>query len=856
LRAQHLLWTSVSRFETAEYHFYAALSRAASCASAAAGERQQHLDALAAHHRQLEAWSENCPENFENRVALVGAELARLEGRELDAEQLYEQAIRSAQANSFVHNEALANELASRFYAARGLEKIARLLLQDARYCYLRWGADGKVRQLEEMYPHLRTTEETAPGPTSTIASPVERLDLATIIKVSQAVSGEMVLEKLIDTLMRTAIEQAGAERGLLILLQAAEPQIEAEATTSGDTVSVQLRDAPVTASVLPETVLHYVMHTRESVILDDAATQPSFAADPYVRQRQARSILCLPLINQGKLIGALYLENNLTPRAFAPARSAVLKLLASQAATSLENTRLYRNLEHREAKIRGLVDANIIGICVVESDRRILEANDAYLRIIGYDRDDLLSGRISWTDLTPPEWRDRSAQAVSELTTTGAVQPFEKEYIRKDGSRVPVLVGAAGIEGTECQHVAFVLDLTERERAEAELRASEELKRRIIESSRDCIKVLDLDGNLLFMSSSGGQQLLEIDDIQPYLNSCWIDFWQPEDRPKISEAVAAARAGGIGNFQAFCPSAKGAPRWWEVIITPICNADGQPEQLLSVSRDITERKRAEAESRANERRYREMQTELAHANRVATMGQLTASIAHEVNQPLAAARINAASGLRFLSRNPPDLEEVGEALERVVKNADRGGEIIGRIRALIKKAPPRKDGVAINDAILEVVALTRGEATKNGVSVRTRLAEGLPIIEGDRVQLQQVILNLIVNAIEAMSEANEAPRELLISTGKTEPDAVFVAVQDTGPGLTPENLERLFDAFYTTKVDGMGMGLSICRSIIEAHGGRLWATANSPHGAIFQFTVPAFPAIHDHLRASWRGRH
>jgi len=198
----------------------------------------------------------------------------------------------------------------------------------------------------------------------------------------------------------------------------------------------------------------------------------------------------------------------------------------------------------------------------------------------------------------------------------------------------------------------------------------------------------------------------------------------------------------------------------------------------------------------------------------------------------------------------------VGEALERVVKNADRGGEIIGRIRALIKKAPPRKDGVAINDAILEVVALTRGEATKNGVSVRTRLAEGLPIIEGDRVQLQQVILNLIVNAIEAMSEANEAPRELLISTGKTEPDAVFVAVQDTGPGLTPENLERLFDAFYTTKVDGMGMGLSICRSIIEAHGGRLWATANSPHGAIFQFTVPAFPAIHDHLRASWRGRH
>ena len=711
VRAQHLLWTSVSRFETAEYHFYAALSRAASYASAPAGERQQHLGALAAHHRQLEAWSKNCPENFENRVALVGAELARLEGRELDAEQLYEQAIRSAQANSLVHNEALANELASRFYAARGLEKIARLLLRDARYCYLRWGADGKVRQLEEMYPHLRTTEEPAPGPTSTIASPVERLDLATIIKVSQAVSGEMVLEKLIDTLMRTAIEQAGAERGLLILLQAAEPQIEAEATTSGDTVSVQLRDAPVTASVLPETVLHYVMHTRESVILDDAATQPSFAADPYVRQRQARSILCLPLINQGKLIGALYLENNLTPRAFASARSAVLKLLASQAATSLENTRLYRNLEHREAKIRGLVDANIIGICVVERDRRILEANDAYLRIIGYDRDDLLSGRISWMDLTPPEWRDRTAQAVSELTTMGAVQPFEKEYIRKDGSRVPVLLGAALIEGT--QTVAFVLDLTER-------------------------------------------------------------------------------------------------------------------------------KGAEAEARESERRYRELQGEFAHANRVATMGQLTASIAHEVSQPIAAAVTNANTALRWLGARRPNLEEAKRALGRIVENGNRAGEVISRIRALIKKAPPRKDRLAINDAILEVVALTHGEAVKNSVSVRTQLADGLPIIEGDRVQLQQVILNLIVNAVEAMRGQSEAPRELMLSSEKTEPDGVRVAVADSGPGLAPENLERLFDAFYTTKADGTGMGLAICRSIIEAHGGRLWASANEPRGAVFQFTVTA----------------
>ena len=217
LRAQRLLWTSPSQFETAEYHFYSALSHAASWDSASPDQRQQHFEALAAHHRQLEIWAENCPENFENRAALVGAEIARIEGRELDAEHLYEQAIRSAHANGFVHNEALANELAARFYAARGFEKIAHTYLRDARYCYLRWGADGKVRQLDQLYPHLRE-EEPLPGPTSTIVAPVEHLDLATVIKVSQAVSGEIVLEKLIDTLMRTAIEHAGAERGLLIL--------------------------------------------------------------------------------------------------------------------------------------------------------------------------------------------------------------------------------------------------------------------------------------------------------------------------------------------------------------------------------------------------------------------------------------------------------------------------------------------------------------------------------------------------------------------------------------------------------------------------------------------------------------
>src|SRR6267154_1270589 len=245
-------------------------------------------------------------------------------------------------------------------------------------------------------------------------------------------------------------------------------------------------------------------------------------------------------------------------------------------------------------------------------------------------------------------------------------------------------------------------------------------------------------------------------------------------------------------------------------------------------------------ESTRRERQYREMQSELAHANRVATMGQLTASIAHEIKQPIATARNNARAALNFLNKSPPDVAEVREALTCIVDDTDRASDIVDRIGSLIKKAPPRKEVVDLNAAILEVTALTSSEAVKTGVTVGTQLAGELPRIQCDRVQLQQVMLNLIINAIQSMSGVEDGNRELQISTVSIEPEGVCVAVRDTGHGLRPESLPCLFEPFYTTKPDGMGMGLSICRSIIEAHGGRLWATRCEPRGALFQFTIPA----------------
>jgi signal transduction histidine kinase len=242
------------------------------------------------------------------------------------------------------------------------------------------------------------------------------------------------------------------------------------------------------------------------------------------------------------------------------------------------------------------------------------------------------------------------------------------------------------------------------------------------------------------------------------------------------------------------------------------------------------------------ERQLREVQTELAHANRVATIGQLTASITHELRQPMAAVRTHASAALRWFNKTPPDLTEVRDALAAIVRDTDRAGDVVARIEALMRKAPPRKEIFDLNEAIMEVIVLTRSEATKTGVTVRTQLASCLPRIDADRVQLQQVMLNLIVNGIQAINDVADGQRDLVVTTEGTE-DSVRVGVRDTGPGLSPEKFERLFEPFYTTKPNGMGMGLSICRSIVEAHGGRLWATGRASQGAVFEFTIPAPPA-------------
>jgi PAS domain S-box-containing protein len=454
-------------------------------------------------------------------------------------------------------------------------------------------------------------------------------------------------------------------------------------------------------------------MKTGQPLLIPDALENEAWKANPHVRLGMI-SYLGVPIgWPNGRIFGTICVRDN-KRNEYSEAYPKLLLHFRDMLQADLKSlARLHGEIEERETKIRRLVDSNIMGVFIWDFDGRILEANDGFLRMVSYDREDLVSGRIRWADLTPPDWRDRNNARIEQRKSSGRFEAFEKEYTRKDGSRVPVLIGGATFEEGGNQGVAYVLDLTER-------------------------------------------------------------------------------------------------------------------------------KRVETEARENEQRYREAQLELAHANRVVTMGQLTASIAHEVNQPLTSVVANAEACLGWLRRRTPDLDAACRSVEWIIADGNRASEVIRRVRALANKTSLEKVPLDVNDVVRETIPLVQRELISHQVLLRMELAPTLPMILGDRVQLQQVIINLVMNGIESMQSVTDRPRELVVRSRQDETQQVLVSVADCGVGISAENADRLFTAFFTTKSSGMGMGLSICRSIIDAHGGRLWATTCEPRGALFQFTIPA----------------
>jgi signal transduction histidine kinase/GAF domain-containing protein len=687
--------------------------------NASAHQQAGWRDSLTAHHERLREWAENNASTFSDKHALVSAEIARIEGRDGEALRLYEQSIISAREHGFVQNEGLAHELAAGFYAARGVDGIVHVYLRNARYCYLRWGALGKVRQLERVYPWL-VEESTAPPLSATIDVPVERLDVGTVVKASQAVSSEIELSTVIETLMKISLEHAGAERGVLILLAGNEPRIAAEATTVGGRIEVALRQATVTPSELPETVLRAVIRTRESVFLDDAPSSPSFSQDAYVQAGRARSVLCLPLAKQGKLIGAVYLENKLAPHVFTSAKLAVLKLLASQAAISLENVRLYDELRLENSERRR-----------AETELRHSEAYLSEAQRLSHSgsfRWRPSNGKIYWTEETFRILEyDPAIEPSLELLQL-RLHPDDFAAFRRTAER-------ASADGRDFAH-------------EYRLR-------------------------------------------------------MPDERIKRIRAVAHAFRDETGDVE-----------------------------FVGAVMDITRIRQAEHE-------LHKTRSDLAHAMRMTSLGELTASIAHEVNQPLGAVMFNAEATLSWLDGDPPNMNEAHAALQRIIRDSTRAGEVIRRIRALAQKTDSKMVPLNLNDVLSEVLTFVHHELVSSDVGLGVEYASALPVVLADRVQLQQVILNLVLNGIEAMQSITDRPRELAIRSEHDAARQVRITVADCGVGFSADSADRIFHTFYTTKPSGMGMGLSICRSIIELHGGRIWATPNLPHGATIQFTLP-----------------
>jgi signal transduction histidine kinase/GAF domain-containing protein len=876
LNAERLLWTSPSFFEVAEYHFYSALSRAASLDSATNDARQRHFEALAGHQKQHEIWAQHCPENFENRAALVGAETARIEGRVLDAEQLYEQAIRSAHSNGFGNNEAIAYELAARFYASRGLQKIADTYLLEARYCYQRWGADGKVAQLDRLRPDLK--KELPSAPTSAILARTELLDLATVMKVSEAVSGEMVLEPLIDSLMRAAVEHAGAERGLLIRPQGDQFLIQAEAATGSDAVAVQQRHSSANAAELPESVVRHVMRTRHDVILDDAAAENAFSADPYILHHRVRSILCLPLITQSNLTGVLYLENNLAARVFTPDRITVLKVLASQAATSLENSRLYSDLQDRERARNRLMavraDVNLAlatdnamrGIlqCCADAVVKHLDATLAEIWVITKDQRSLelqaSAGMYTHLEdvhgLIPVGHQSigRIAQQGTPHVTTDVSD--DRYFSDRDWARVEGMVSFAGFPLLAGGQVVGVLatfsrdsisqDATEtlgtisdtiaqsiqRKQAEEAVRRSETFLAQAQALSQTGSWGWNTSTGDLFWSRETYRIFGFTSEVNPTL-AMVADVIHPDDRARF-EADAATLAHDHTDFE----------REYRLRLP-----DGLIKHVHVVGRftdrvfpdldfigsvmDVTERKRA-ADALLN------TQAELAEVARRTTMGELAASIAHEINQPLASVVTNAQTCASLLDAESPHWRDVKSAVSDIAEAGKRASDVIARIRLLLRKGVPEPVELNVNDVIRDVLVLTREITQTKRIALETRLAPNARPVVADGVQLQQVLVNLIINAADSMTDINERPRTITISSSCDDGQQVEVAVADCGAGIDPRHRERIFEPFFTTKGDGMGMGLAICRGIVETCGGRLWATSNPDYGTTFRFALPA----------------
>ncbi|MGB8169697.1 MAG: AAA family ATPase, partial [Chthoniobacteraceae bacterium] len=590
-KASHRLGAAPYVLHVGDYHFYAALTRAAVFDSASEDERLLHAEALSVHYRQIETWAKTCSENFGSRAALIGAEIARIQGRDLDAQRLYEAAIMSAKANGFIQKEALASEVAARFYEIRGLSFISEAYLRKAHSAYLQWGAHGKARRMEQRHPALRPSPQSLPSNGTSVG----QFDFATIVKVSRVLSGEIVLERLIEKLLGIAIEHAGAVRGLLLLPHGGELQVAAEATTRHDEVAVLLREAPATSEELPESVLRYVARSQEHVLLDDALTPNSYSADEYFQRKRSRSVLCLPLVRQSRIAGILYLENDLASHVFTPPRIDMLQLLAAQAAISLENSRLYSDLQRAEENARISARELRLAIDTIPAlawNSRPDGSNESFSKqwhdYTGISPEDALSG--GWKAAYHPDDVQKVVGKWTEMLAAGIAGGVEARIRRFDGEYRTFLVRGVPLRdesGAITKWYGTCTEIEDLKRAEMELRRSKVYLDNAEKLNRTgAVGLRVSDGKILW--SEEAARIYGYDPGTEATAERILQRVHPDDVAFLTNVLSRAAQGGASfDFQHRLLMPDGTVKYLRSLAHPVKDETGL-EEILGAITDIT----------------------------------------------------------------------------------------------------------------------------------------------------------------------------------------------------------------------------------------------------------------------------
>ena len=702
-----------------DYHFYSALTLTLPLTPETFSSA--HRQVLLAHYETINQWAQHNPATFADKAALIAAELARLEQRNGQAVEQYEKAIRLSGEAEFHPINGLAHELAGHFAKACGWQVASDAYFKGAFAAWRRWGALAKLRQLERLWPHLAPSIQSTPYDTIAFAQNEAIRDLESVLRAVRAMTEEINLDRLINILMTMLLERAGAQRGLLIrILDNHLPEIQAWAETTSDGVKVRIVKERPTETDMPLSVLAAVMRTGQEIRTGKPETFSPFSQDAYLVTSGA-AVMCVPMYKQAKMVGVLYLENRLMPDIFTAEHSRIVRMLAAQAAVSLETARLYAELLEENIQ-RGRIEKE-------------LRASQTSL---------MLGEKISNTGT----WRWELEQDLMSVS---------EEYAR-----------ILGLPAS--QHTLSMVDFLQRV--------------------------------------------------------------HPEDHPRISALVTASVRNGVSmraEFRIF--RSDGSCRYILGVGNPV-GEGGDIDEYFGTITDVTARRQSEDAVRV-------AQADLARVSRATTVGQLTASIAHEINQPLMSIVANAGASLRWLSREPAMLTNARSSLEEIISEGERAGNIIRGLQALTRNQTSGYARVNLHHLVWHIMALSRSELERRQIVLEYALKAEAAFIYGDSVQIQQVLLNLVMNAIDAMSDIHQRARVLTVSSENPTAERIRLEIADTGIGLCPEVKARLFDSFYTTKAQGMGMGLTISYGIIEKHRGELTAECRQPYGSRFTFTLP-----------------